>query len=72
MINRRAASIIEYSLLFAVVVAAIIGVQFYLKRAISGSWRNAADTFGYGRQYDPKYDASAPASAKAFKLWGNK
>ncbi len=70
MINRKAASIIEYSLLFAVEVAAILGMQFYLKRAISGSWRQAADTFGYGRQYDPKYDVNATASAKAFKLWG--
>lgn len=52
MRNLRGVSIIEYSLLFAVVVAAIIGIQIYLKRAISGSWRNAADTFGYGRQYD--------------------
>jgi len=60
MRNLRAASIIEYSLLLAVVVAAILGMQIYLKRAISGRWREAADTFGYGRQYD----------APEIKLWG--
>jgi Flp pilus assembly pilin Flp len=68
-INRRAASVIEYSLLVAVTVAAIIGIQIYLKRAISGNWRQAADTFGYGRQYDPKYDASYTGTK--FNLWGN-
>lgn len=46
----RGVSMIEYSLLLAVVVAAIVGAQIYLKRAISGRWRQAADTFGYGRQ----------------------
>ena len=41
---------IEYSLVLAVVVAAIVGMQIYLKRAVSDRWRQAADTFGYGRQ----------------------
>ena len=60
MRNLRAASIIEYSLLLAVMVAAILGMQIYLKRAICGRWRQAADTFGYGRQYD----------APKVKIWG--
>jgi Flp pilus assembly pilin Flp len=51
--NRKAISIIEYSLIVAVVVAALFGIQIYLKRAISGRWRQAADTFGFGRQYAP-------------------
>jgi len=68
MRNLRAASIIEYSLILAVVVAAILGMQIYLKRAISGRWRQAADTFGYGRQYDPKYDPNY--SGPEFNLWG--
>ena len=50
MRNLKAASIIEYSLIVAVVVAAILGMQIYFKRAICGRWRQAADTFGYGRQ----------------------
>ena len=52
MRNLKGASIIEYSLIVAVVVAAILGMQIYFKRAICGRWRQAADTFGYGRQYD--------------------
>ena len=44
-------SVIEYAVLIAVLVAALIGTSIYLKRSISGKWREVADTFGYGRQY---------------------
>jgi len=46
----KAMSVIEYSLVVAVLVAALLGMRIYLKRAVSGRWRQAADTFGYGRQ----------------------
>lgn len=70
MRSRRGVTAIEYSLLLAVVVAGIVGAQIYLKRAISGRWRQAADTFGYGRQYDPKDDPSY--TGPKFSLWGDK
>jgi hypothetical protein len=47
----RAVSTLEYSIVVAVVVAALLGMQIYLKRAVCSRWRQAADTFGYGRQY---------------------
>ncbi len=50
----QAVSIIEYSVVVALVVAALVSMQIYLKRAICGRWRQAADTFGYGRQSDAK------------------
>ena len=43
---------IEYAILIAIVVAALIGMQDYVRRAICGRWRAAADTFGHGRQYE--------------------
>ena len=43
---------IEYAILIAIVVAALIGMQDYVRRAICGRWRVAADTFGHGRQYE--------------------
>jgi len=49
----KAMSVLEYSMLIAIVVAALVGMQIYLKRAVSGRWRQAADTFGYGRIYTP-------------------
>lgn len=47
----RAASMIEYALVIAVVIAALLGIQVYVKRAVCGRWREAADIFGFGRQY---------------------
>ena len=43
---------VEYCVLITVVVAALIGMQVYLKRAICGRWKSNADTFGFGRQFD--------------------
>lgn len=48
---RRAFSTIEYAVLIAIVAAALIAACVYMKRALSGKWREAADTFGHGRQY---------------------
>jgi len=42
---------IEYAVLIVVIIAALLGMQIYLKRAISGRWREAADSLGHGRQY---------------------
>lgn len=50
---KKGMSIIEYSLLIAIVAAALIGMQIYVKRAISGNWKQAGDTFGFGRQFAP-------------------
>lgn len=47
----KGTSIIEYSLLIAIVVAALLGMQIYLKRGVSGKWKEAGDVFGFGRQY---------------------
>ena len=48
--KRKGMSIIEYSLLIAIVAAALFAMQFYLKRAVSGRWKEAGDVFGFGRQ----------------------
>lgn len=45
---------IEYAVLLAIIVAALVGMSVYLKRALSGKWRDVGDAFGYGRQYEPK------------------
>ena len=57
---KKAMSIVEYSMLIAVVVAALLGMQIYLKRAICGKWKEAGDVFGYGRQYDPEATQITP------------
>lgn len=61
-------SVIEYSLVVAVVAVALWGMRVYVKRAVAGRWRQAADTFGYGRQYDTKTDPKY--TGPQLNLWG--
>ena len=44
-------SILEYTVVIIVVVAALMAMFGLLNRHIQGSWREAADTFGQGRQF---------------------
>lgn len=46
---------LEYSVVIAIVIAALLGIQIYVKRAICARWKESGDVFGFGRQYD-KYD----------------
>lgn len=46
--------VLEYGVVIAVVVAALIGIQIYLKRAVCSKWKESGDVFGFGRQYAPK------------------
>jgi len=48
----RGMSVVEYAMVITLLVAAFMGIQIYLKRAICGRWRQTADTFGFGRQYN--------------------
>lgn len=50
--GRRAQSTLEYAVLLAVVVAAILGIQVYSKRAVQGRLRQTADQIG--AQWDAK------------------
>lgn len=40
-------------MLLAIVVAALLGMSVYIQKALCGRWREGADTFGYGRQFEP-------------------
>ena len=51
--GHRGSFSLEYALLIAVVVAALVGMGMYTKRALCGRWRQVGDSFGYGRQYQP-------------------
>jgi uncharacterized protein (UPF0333 family) len=51
--KNRASFTIEYAALIAIVVLALLTMQFYLKRAMFGKLRSMADGFGQGRQYEP-------------------
>ncbi|MBU0709386.1 MAG: hypothetical protein ABIH27_02580 [Candidatus Omnitrophota bacterium] len=52
MVNlRKGVSIVEYTIFITAIIAAIIGMSIYIKRAASSQWRQVGDTFGFGRQY---------------------
>lgn len=51
--SRRAQGMLEYSMVIACVVAALLTMQYYIKRAIQGRVRESADTIG--EQYAPRY-----------------
>lgn len=49
--NKRGQALFEYVILAVVIIAALVSMQIYIKRGISGRWREAADSVGV--QYDP-------------------
>jgi len=50
-------SLLEYTLLIAVIIGAFLGMGLYFKRGISGRWRAAVDDLG--DQYDPRVASSS-------------
>jgi hypothetical protein len=50
--NNQAQSILEYTVVIVCIVAALLAMQIYFKRAKEGSLRQAADSLG--QQYAPK------------------
>ena len=47
---RKAQTMLEYAILLAIIVAALIVMQVYLKRGIQGRWKQSIDDMG--EQYD--------------------
>jgi len=51
MHNRKGQTILEYTVIFIIILGALIAMKDYIKRGIQGRWRTATDDFG--EQYDP-------------------
>lgn len=51
---KKGASIIEYMIVILFIVSVFFVFQNYILRGFSGRWRAIGDTFGSGKQYDPK------------------
>jgi hypothetical protein len=45
-------SFIEYTITVVACVAVLLAIQVCVSRAVCGRWRQSADVFGFGRQYD--------------------
>lgn len=50
-LNKRAQSTLEYALMIAVVVGALVAMQFYVKRGLQGRLRQSSDEIG--EQFSP-------------------
>ncbi len=50
-LNKRAASVIEYTMLIIMVVGVLMVMKEYLSRSVNGHWKAAGDSLAFGRQY---------------------
>jgi hypothetical protein len=44
----------EYMALVIFILGALLAMRVYILRSMSGKWKAAGDSFGQGRQYDPR------------------
>jgi len=51
--NKRGSLFIEYTVFIVFMATALLLIGMYVQRGISGRWREAADVYGGGRQYQP-------------------
>ena len=51
---RNGSSIIEYMMIILFLSMAFFVFQHYIIRGFSGRWKMVGDSFGVGKQYDPK------------------
>lgn len=47
-------------MVIAIILAALLGAQRFLKTALMGRWRAVADGYGFGRQYEPGQTTISP------------
>ena len=55
MWNRRGQSTVEYAVIIAVVIAALLAIQLYMKRGLMGKLRESTDQIG--EQFNPYHHA---------------
>lgn len=55
--HNKGQSLIEYTVVVICMVASLLGMQYYIKRAVQGRLRESADAIG--EQYAPRHTSSA-------------
>jgi len=56
MHNKKGQNIVEYTILIAIIISALLVMQFYVKRTYQGRLKEEADQIG--QQYSPKHTVS--------------
>lgn len=54
--SKKGQSTLEYAIIIAVVVAALLAMQFYMKRGVQGKLRSSTDEIG--EQFSPTYTSN--------------
>jgi hypothetical protein len=54
ILNKKAFSIVEYTVLFIIIIVAFLIMRSYIQRGVYGQWGKAGQSFAFGRQYDPQ------------------
>ena len=68
----KGSSVIEYAVVIAIIISALLGMQLLIKAHLSGAWRETVDQFGHGHQYEDDsttatgYSASSGVSVSTF------
>lgn len=50
--SKKGSFTLEYTVFIVLLLLALLAMRFYLKGAMQGKLRSAADAFGQGRQYE--------------------
>lgn len=64
-LNKKAQSTLEYGVIIAVIVAALVAMQVYLKRGVQGRLRQASDDIG--EQFSPGYTSGTTTTKSDVK-----
>lgn len=65
-LKKRGQSTLEYALLIAIVVAALLAIRIYMKRGVQGRLRSATDDIG--EQFDAKKTAYSYTTGRTGKV----
>ncbi len=52
--NKKAFSVVEYTVLFVIIIGVFIIMRPYIQRGVFGMWGQSGQSFAFGRQYDPQ------------------
>ena len=52
MMKRKGITFLEYGLLIVLVIGALVIMRVYFQRAVQGKWKENADRFGHGLQFE--------------------
>ena len=69
ILNRKAFSVVEYTVLFVIIMSAFFYLRPYIQRGIFGMWGQSGKGFAFGRQYDAQKSIECNFDAQSGKWY---